>query len=1050
MNKFFLFVISLCFVSAVYAGGVKLGQDQTVKQDYRPGVLVVRFSENAVTSSFFQIGLDKNGLPTTGISSIDVLSKQYGVQKISREEMYEPRDVILARQLGFHRVYLMYVASVADVRAIAEQFSKDANVDFATPDWYAYPSNVPNDPLHPNHWGHNNTAQMPSYNWSTNLHNGPNVGTVGFDANAQSAWDGSQGYGSSTVKIGIIDTGVDWLHPDLSIATKASDPIDGVDNDGNGKIDDYRGWDFGANDNNPDDNSASAGHGTACSGVAAAIANNGVGVAGAAGGCLIMPLKVANNAGSMTYTAITNAVTYGADNGCKVLSMSLGGSATDANLQNACTYAWNLGVAVLAATGNENNSIISYPAAMTNVIGVGAASNCGERKRSSNLSSEINPGVFTDPNGYTCDGERWWGSNYGSTTKDAVNAVDVIAPTILPTTDRVGSAGYDPSDYDLYFNGTSCSTPYAAGICALIFSKNPTWTATQVRNQLCNTAQDVTSVESIAGWDRYTGYGMVDAAAAVGIGATPTVTVTAPNGAENWTANSLHNVTWTSTGTIANVKIEYTTDGTNYSVVIASTTNSGTYAWTVPNTPSTTSKVRVSDATNSAINDVSNANFTISAPDITAPVISNVASSAITNSTATITWTTNEASNSVVNYGLTTSYGSNSSNASMVTSHSISLSGLTANTLYHYRVNSTDASNNTATSGDFTFTTTNSLSPIETFSDGNFTTNPAWGGNTTSWLVVTSSTAGAGATNSFTLRLNAASGSGTKYLSTQRTASWGTEQSWSFWMGKRSQAATASNASMVWLWASAANVSSTSTNGYRILFGDDSGGDNIVLQRVTAGVATTILTSTGTTTNGITDFGFMVRVTRTSGSVWTIFTSTLPTVSGSGAVASTQPTAANTTVTQGSVTNSTYTTFTNGYFGFAATHSTASSARTSAEFDQLYFDVSATSPMSKEIFAQFPIVEKIAPTAFAIEQNYPNPFNPTTSFTFNVAEEGNVSLKIFDELGREVAIVTNANYQPGAYSVQWDASNFTSGMYFYRMTANNGRFVQTKKLLLIK
>lgn len=92
-------------------------------------------------------------------------------------------------------------------------------------------------------------------------------------------------------------------------------------------------------------------------------------------------------------------------------------------------------------------------------------------------------------------------------------------------------------------------------------------------------------------------------------------------------------------------------------------------------------------------------------PDTTPPVISNVQATAITASGATITWTTDEASNSVVEYGLTTSYGSSASNAANVTSHSIPLTGLSANTLYHYRVKSTDAAGNTATSVDHTFQT---------------------------------------------------------------------------------------------------------------------------------------------------------------------------------------------------------------------------------------------------------------------------------------------------------------------------------------------------------
>ncbi len=131
--------------------------------------------------------------------------------------------------------------------------------------------------------------------------------------------------------------------------------------------------------------------------------------------------------------------------------------------------------------------------------------------------------VFPDPLGCTCDGERWWGSNYCSTVQDAAGAVDVLAPTILPTTDITGAAGYQSGDFEPWFNGTSCSTPYAAGVCALIISANPTWTPTQVRTQLVNTCTDVISVESFAGWDQYSGYGLVNANNAVGGGLSPPV-----------------------------------------------------------------------------------------------------------------------------------------------------------------------------------------------------------------------------------------------------------------------------------------------------------------------------------------------------------------------------------------------------------------------------------------------------------------------------------------------------------------------------------------------
>lgn len=121
-----------------------------------------------------------------------------------------------------------------------------------------------------------------------------------------------------------------------------------------------------------------------------------------------MPLKVADSAGSMFFSAIQNALYYAADNGADIISMSLGAAinsdpATDA----AIDYAYNAGVTLLAATGNENASTISYPAIHQNVIGVGAASPCGDRKRSSSSRFEVNSGVNTDPNGYTCDGERF-------------------------------------------------------------------------------------------------------------------------------------------------------------------------------------------------------------------------------------------------------------------------------------------------------------------------------------------------------------------------------------------------------------------------------------------------------------------------------------------------------------------------------------------------------------------------------------------------------------------------------------------------------------------
>ena len=245
----------------------------------------------------------------------------------------------------------------------------------------------------------------------------------------------------------------------------------------------------------------------------------------------------------------------------------------------------------------------------------------------------------------------------------------------------------------------------------------------------------------------------------------------------------------------------------------------------------------------------------------------------------------------------------------------------------------------------------------DSFSDGDFTSNPTWTGDTGSWQIVTNSDVAADASNSNTLRLNhSQSESGQQYLGTQRSGSWGTEQSWSFWLGRRNKAASNQNNSVVWLWANESDFESVTVDGYRVRFGDNSGDDNIVLQRVDDGTATNRITSTGTVPNGLTDIGFMVRVTRTSASLWTLYSSTLPTANGEGAIATDIPSAANTSVPQGSVTDTNYTNFDNGYWGVVAVHSSGSDDRTGAEFDQFYFDTDsdASLPVTLSSFAATP------------------------------------------------------------------------------------------------
>lgn len=233
----------------------------------------------------------------------------------------------------------------------------------------------------------------------------------------------------------------------------------------------------------------------------------------------------------------------------------------------------------------------------------------------------------------------------------------------------------------------------------------------------------------------------------------------------------------------------------------------------------------------------------------------------------------------------------------------------------------------------------------DSFADGNFTANPAWGGTTGTWTVVANSDASTGATGSNTVRLSAAATTGTEYLSSQ-ISSFGTSQEWGFWIGRRAQAFTAANQQYVWLYANEANLTSATVDGYRLAIGDDSGGDEIRLEYILNGaVNTTVITSTGAITNGLTDVGLLVRVTRSSSGAFQLFTSTLPIANGSGAIATDIPNSTNASVSQGTGTNNLVVPAANGYVGLAALHSTGATAIVAAEFDQVYFtSVTNTAP----------------------------------------------------------------------------------------------------------
>lgn len=364
--------------------------------------------------------------------------------------------------------YINQYKKLSDVEFVEEDFTAEgggkSNSDIKNI------SNTPNDTYFNRQWGLYNNGSMTG------------IGTVKADADTdmELAWDIETGDPNLTVAV--IDSGFRMSHLELAgrIWNNPNEPVDGIDNDGNGLIDDYQGWDYTNNDNDPTDDHR---HGTNCSGIALAGGNNGIGYAGVNWNSKLMVLKALNANNSGTYSAMTNSIYYAVDNGAKVISMSIGGSSFSQALKNAADYAYDHNVVFVVCMMNYNNGGLYYPAAFDNVIAVG----------STNPDDSRTAPFFWDETS---------GSNFG-------NHIDVVAPGNY----IYGLSSTSNTNYNSYWDGTSQATPLVAGVASLLLSKNPNLTVDQIKNIIYSSADDLVGNpdEDTTGFDIYMGHGRVNA-----------------------------------------------------------------------------------------------------------------------------------------------------------------------------------------------------------------------------------------------------------------------------------------------------------------------------------------------------------------------------------------------------------------------------------------------------------------------------------------------------------------------------------------------------------
>ncbi len=361
-----------------------------------------------------------------------------------------------ALNVSFGDFYLVKTQNKSQIELLKNQDF----VDYVEPNFAYSTFNSPSDADFGKQWGLNNDGKNSGSWWSR--------GKVGVDVSALEAWKITKG--SKEIKIAVIDTGVDYKHKDLKNNIMVNElelnGIEGVDDDGNGYVDDVYGYDFANNDADPMDGH---GHGTHCAGVIGAD-HNSIGIAGVNAHVSILPIKFLTDKGGGTLEGALKAIEYATSRGVNIMSNSWGGGGRSQALYDAIEAARDAGITFIAAAGNsnsDNDAKATYPAnyKLDNVVSVGALD--GKGKRAS----------F---------------SNYGKKT------VHVFAP---------GVDIYSTVHNNRYqkMSGTSMACPHVSGVAGLLLASEPNLTYSDIKDRLMNTSVISTDINS------YTASGYVDA-----------------------------------------------------------------------------------------------------------------------------------------------------------------------------------------------------------------------------------------------------------------------------------------------------------------------------------------------------------------------------------------------------------------------------------------------------------------------------------------------------------------------------------------------------------
>ncbi|MBQ2188939.1 MAG: S8 family serine peptidase [Bacteroidales bacterium] len=498
MKKLFILTI-MALTGMVCLAQSNNNEDEVVKIDWynqhatKEGELIVKFADNTT----LQLQNDNRGmLQTTGINTVDALLQAYPVARVERlcpnddpkrelkvSKSYNGPDVV---ERDLSRLCRFVMEDPMQTYEMMEALKELDEVEFAEPNYMAFALggtnalnalnglNAPNaaapapadgDPKpgsYHNTWAYTHSP-LYSLQWGLQAVHLPEL------------WAADQNNNNERAIIAILDTGVDIEHPDLAanIWTNPGETTNGYDDDNNGFRDDLHGWDFVNNTGDIHDWNS---HGTHCAGIAAAVGDNGIGIAGANPKAYIMPIAVLQSNGTGDIATVIQGINYAKNNGADVLSMSFGSYSYSIAFEQALGQAYQNAVLV-AAAGNDGTRLnsncgdskdpvgIMYPAAFTFVFGVEATQQvpgqCGYRTCWSN---------------YDCDGPTF--SQYG---EEQLYNYELQAPGL-------GIYSTVPNGNYRNYSGTSMATPLVAGGISALLHAKPYASQEMLWGDLINTA----------------------------------------------------------------------------------------------------------------------------------------------------------------------------------------------------------------------------------------------------------------------------------------------------------------------------------------------------------------------------------------------------------------------------------------------------------------------------------------------------------------------------------------------------------------------------------